>query len=47
MCPACLSTTALLLAGAGSGGASALLAHRLWHTRKKEESMKTQRRATE
>jgi AraC family transcriptional regulator len=36
MCPACLSTTALLLAGAGSGGLSALLAHRLWRTRKEE-----------
>jgi AraC family transcriptional regulator len=33
MCPACLSTTALLLAGAGSGGLSALLAHRLWRKR--------------
>jgi AraC family transcriptional regulator len=42
MCPACLSTTALLLAGAGSGGVSALLAHRLWRTRKKGEPMKTQ-----
>jgi len=42
MCPACLSTTALLLAGAGSGGVSALLAHRLWHTRKREEPMETQ-----
>jgi AraC family transcriptional regulator len=40
MCPACLSTTALLLAGAGSGGVSALLAHRLLRTRK-EEPMKT------
>jgi len=40
MCPACLSTTALLLAGAGSGGVSALLAHRLWRARK-EEPMKT------
>lgn len=36
MCPACLSTTALLLAGAGSGGVSALLAHRLWRARKEE-----------
>lgn len=34
MCPACLSTTALVLAGAGSGGLSALLAHRLFRTRK-------------
>ncbi|MET0552938.1 MAG: GyrI-like domain-containing protein [Vicinamibacteria bacterium] len=41
MCPACLSTTALLLAGAGSGGVSALLAHRLWR-RRKEETMTTQ-----
>ena len=41
MCPACLSTTALLLASAGSGGVSALLAHQLWRTRK-EEPMKTQ-----
>lgn len=41
MCPACLSTTALLLAGAGSGGVSALLAHRLWRARK-EEPMKKQ-----
>lgn len=40
MCPACLSTTALLLAGAGSGGVSALLAHRLWRARK-EVSMGT------
>ena len=36
MCPACLSTTALLLAGAGSGGVSALLAHRRWRARKEE-----------
>jgi AraC family transcriptional regulator len=41
MCPACLSTTALLLAGAGSGGLSALLAHRLWRTRK-EDAMTTE-----
>jgi AraC family transcriptional regulator len=36
MCPACLSTTALVLAGAGSGGLSALLARRLWRTQKEE-----------
>lgn len=36
MCPACLSTTALVLAGAGSGGLSALLAHRRWRTRKED-----------
>jgi AraC family transcriptional regulator len=40
MCPACLSTTALLIAGAGSGGVSALLAHRLWRTRKEEPMSK-------
>lgn len=33
MCPACLSTTALVIAGAGTGGLSALLAHRLWRAR--------------